>query len=578
MALSPVSRSDLAPAAAPGGGIARLRGLTEGFERFTRQPAIRRALPSLVLVAAASVAILAWVMLREPPRTTLYPGMAEAEKASVIEALNGSGIQADIDSASGEIMVAKADYHRARLALAGQGLPQSVPDGDRVLSELPMGASRALETARLRQAQELELSRSISEISTVQAARVHLALPEKSAFLRDSHPPRASVFLTLAPGRAMDSGQVEAIVHLVSSSVPGMARGDVSVVDQSGRLLSNDAGDPAGQLSDRQLRHRVEVETLMRRRIEALLTPIVGVGNLSVEVTATMDFTRREITEERVDPEGKALLSEQVSETRTSDTAAGGVPGAISNTPPTEAELTDTAPGAGTGAPGAVGNSSTGATRNYEVSRTVENTLPEVGQITRISAAVVIRAPALAPQPAADGTTEGTDVPVDLASATLMADLQRLTESAIGHDPARGDTVTILAQTFALPEEVIEPATVNLDWVPGAIRDVVLVAVLAIVGLGFVRPMLMRQVAAASSPGGLLPQNVTTVEVAEGESLDDLEAKLDRRHKDLAVGVLGSRASRAEKQAVLRRLVADDPARIATVMHRMIQSEIESLR
>ncbi len=574
MALSPVSRSDLAPAALPGGGIARLRGLTEGFERFARQPAIRRALPSLVLVAAATIAILAWVMLREPPQTTLYPGMAEAEKASVIEALNGSGIPADIDAVSGEIMVAKADYHRARLALAGQGLPQSVPDGDRVLSELPMGASRALETARLRQAQELELSRSISEISTVQAARVHLALPEKSAFLRDSHPPRASVFLTLAAGRALDGGQVEAIVHLVSSSVPGMARSDVSVVDQSGRLLSDGDGDTAGQLSDRQLRHRVEVETLMRHRIEALLTPIVGVGNLSVEVTATMDFTRREITEERVDPEGKALLSEQVSETRTSDTAAGGVPGAIANTPPTEAELTDTPPGAGTGAPETTSNSSTGATRNYEVSRTVENTLPEVGQITRISAAVVIRAPALAAQPAADGT----EAPVDPAAATLMADLQRLTESAIGHDPARGDTVTILAQTFALPEEVIEPATVKLDWVPGAIRDAVLVAVLAIVGLGFVRPLLMRQVAAASSLGGLTPQSATTVEVAEGESLDDLEEKLDRRHKDLAVSVLGSRASRAEKQAVLRRLVADDPSRIATVMHRMMQAEIDSLR
>jgi flagellar M-ring protein FliF len=573
MALSPVPRSDLAPAPASGGAVARLRGMTEGVQRFAHQPAIRRALPSIVLVVMAAVAVLAWMVLREPPRTALYPGMAEAEKASVVEALAGSGITAQIDTVSGEIMVPTSDYHRARLALASKGLPQSVPDGDRVLSELPMGASRALETARLRQAQELELSRSISEIAAVEAARVHLALPEKSAFLRDSHPPGASIFLTLAPGRVLDSGQVEAIVHLVSSSVPGMARSDVSVVDQAGRLLSQGDQDAAGQLSDRQLRHRVEVETLMRRRIEALLTPIVGVGNLSVEVTAAMDFTRREITEERVDPQGNALRSEQLSETETRDTAAGGIPGAVANTPPTEGELTPDAPG--DVPPGAVRNRSTGTTRNYEVSRTVQNTQPEVGQITRISAAIVVRAPTPVPVPAGE---DAPAAPAEDPTAARLADLQRLAESAIGHDPARGDTVTILAQPFAAPEMVVEPAGMNMDWVPGAVRDAVLVAILAIIGLGIVRPMLLRQTAAAASPGGMLPQSATTVEVAEGESLDDLEAKLDRRHKDLAGSVLGSRASRAEKQAVLRRLVADDPARIATVMHRMIQSELDAVQ
>ena len=574
MALSPVPRSEFAPVAAPNGAVARLRGLADGFDRFTRQPAVRRALPSIILVGATAFAIFAWMLLREPPRTTLYPGMAEGEKASVVEALNGSGIQATIDSVSGDIMVPTADYHRARFALASKGLPQSVPDGDRILSELPMGASRALETARLRQAQELELSRSISEIATVQSARIHLALPEKSAFLRDSHPPRASVFVTLAAGRVLDSGQVEAIVHLVSSSVPGMARSDVSVIDQSGRLLSVDDGDATGQLSDRQLRHRVEVETLMRRRIEALLTPIVGVGNLSVEVTAAMDFTRREITEEQVDPDGNALRSEQLTETESRDAAAGGVPGAVANTPPTEAALTQDSPGSQNSAAGAVRNRSTGTTRNYEVSRRVQSTLPEVGQITRISAAVVIRAPTVPVSATADGTVP----PADPIASALMADLQRLTESAIGHDPARGDSVTILAQPFAMPEIIFEPAGMNFDWIPGVLRDAVLVAVLAIVGLGFVRPMLLRQTAAAGMPGGLLPQGPTTVEVAEGETLDDLEAKLDRRQKDLAGSVLGNRATRAEKQAVLRRLVADDPARIATVMHRMIQSELDAVQ
>jgi flagellar M-ring protein FliF len=576
MALSPIPRSDLSPAPMQGGAIGRLRGLADGFERFSQQPAVRRAIPSIVLVFATGVAVVAWMMLREPPRSSLYPGLPEAEKASVVEALNGSGIEAMIDGTSGEIMVPTADYHRARFALAAKGLPQSVPDGDAVLSDLPMGASRALETARLRKAQELELSRSISDISAVQAARVHLALPEKSAFLRDSHPPRASVFVTLASGRVLDSGQVDAIVHLVSSSVPGMSRSDVTVVDQAGRLLSTNDADAAGQLSDRQLRHRVEVETLLRHRIEALLTPVVGVGNLSVEVTADMDFTRREITEERVDPEGNALRSEQLSETETRDAPAGGIPGAVSNTPPTEAELAEAAPGA-TGAAGSdIRNRSTGTTRNYEISRTVQSTQPEVGQIKRVLAAVVIRA--AAPPAPAEGEAEGETAPAELISPALLADLQRLTESAIGMDASRGDSVTILAQPFAVPELTFEPPGMSLDWLPAVLRDAVLLAVLAIVGLGLVRPMLLRQTHAAGSPVAMLQRGMTTVEVAEGESLNDLEAKLEQRHKDLATSVLGGNASRAEKQAVLRRLVADDPSRIATVMHRMIQSELDAVQ
>lgn len=567
--MAPPSRPEAFPVATGGGAVARLRTLTDGAQRFTNQPAMRRAMPSIVLVAAAALAVLAWVALRETPRATLYPGMAEAEKARVVETLAGSGLDAQIDRTSGEITVPAPDYHRARLALAAQGLPQSVPDGDRVLSDLPMGASRALETARLRQAQELDLARSIAEIAAITGARVHLALPEKSAFLRDSHPPRASVFVTLAAGRALDQGQVEAIVHLVSSSVPGLAQSDVAVIDQGGRLLSRGDEDDAGRLSDRQLRHRVEVETLMRRRIEALLTPVVGVGNLSVEVTAALDFTRREVTEERVDPNGNALRSEQLTEAETRDAPAGGIPGAVANTPPVEAELA-TGPAAPAGAQPAIRNRTTGTTRNFEVSRTIANTQAEVGQVLRVSAAVVIRAP----QPGPDGA----DPAAPAMPETLLADLRQLTETAIGFDAARGDTVTILAQPFAVSDQIAAAPGLDLDWVPGALRELGLLAVLAIVGLGVVRPLLLRQMQAAAAPGAMLPPGGATVEVAEGETLGDLEQKLDRRHKDLAGSVLGSRASRAEKQAVLRRLVADDPVRIATVIHRMMKPELESNR
>jgi flagellar M-ring protein FliF len=559
MALSPVPRQDTLPSVPASGAVARLRDLTGGFTRFTEQPAVRRALPSIILVAATALALLAWLALRETPRSTLYPGMAEAEKARVIETLGGSGIEARVDRTSGEITVPSSDYHRARLALAAQGLPQSVPDGDRVLSDLPMGASRALETARLRQAQELDLARSITEIASVQAARVHLALPEKSAFLRDSLPPRASVFLTLAAGRVMAPGQVEAIVHLVSSSVSGLAQSDVTVVDQSGRLLSRGDMDDAGRLSERQLRHRVEVENLMRQRIEALLTPVVGQGNLSVEVTASMDFTRREITEERVDPEGNALRSEQLTDTLSRDAPAGGIPGAVANTPPPEGELTD-APANG-GEADNIRNRSTGSTRNYEISRTVASTQEEIGKITRVYAAIVIRAPA-APA-GADGAPAMPE--------TLIADLQRLTETAIGFDADRGDSVTILAQPFAHPEILTEAPGMNLDWVPGALREFALIALVAVVGLGVVRPLLMRQTQPAARGMGNTP-----FDNARGLQMDNLEGDAERRQKDLAISVLGNRATREEKQAVLRSLVADDPVRIATVMHRMMKTDLDS--
>lgn len=567
MALSPVPRQDTDPALSGRGNglVGQLRNISQSASRYADQPAIRRALPSIILVGAMAVALLAWMTLRETPRATLYPGMVEAEKARVIETLVGSGIEARVDTSSGEITVPSNDYHRARLTLAAQGLPQSVPDGDRILSDLPMGASRALETTRLRQAQELDLARSIAEIGSIQAARVHLALPEKSAFLRDSHAPRASVFLTLAAGRVMAPGQVEAIVHLVSSSVPGLAETDVTVVDQSGRLLSRGADDDAGALSDRQLRHRIEVETLLRRRIEAILTPVVGVGNLSVEVTTALDFTRTEMTEERVDPQGNALRSEQLTDTISRDAPAGGIPGAVANTPPVDADLTAGPVGenAADAADDNIRNRSTNTTRNFEISRTVANTQSEVGKIIRISAAVVIRAPIM-------NTSEATDTTVNGFDTSLLADLQRLTETVIGFDAARGDSVTVLAQPFAVPEMGQDSVAMNLDWLPAAIREFGFIAILAIVGLGVLRPLLNR----LTQTGNSTAAGQSIYSEGDGAAIADLSIA-DQRHRELANSVLGGRATRAEKQAILRNLVAEDPMRIATVLHRMMRADLD---
>ena len=552
--------------------VAQAKGALSHVLRMGNQPALRRAMPAILILTVAVLAVGGWLILKEPARMVLFPGLAEADKARVIDALNSAGIEGTVDSLTGEVEVPTADYHRARMQLAAQGLPTSMPSADAVLTELPMGASRSVEGARLKQAQELELARSITEISAVTQARVHLALPEKSAFLRDTQPPRASVFLQLAAGRVLEPSQVEAIVNLVSTSVPGMARGDVTVVDQMGRLLSRGADDPAAQVTDRQLQHRLEVEKLYRERIEALLTPIAGPGNLSVQVTVDMDFTQSQITEERVDPKGTALRSEQSEMTENSEPPAKGIPGAVSNTPPNQAALNTAAEGAPDAAApeaGAVTNRSSGTTKNYEVSRTVETTQPATARIVKISAAILMRA-----KPVEVPPEEGVEPP-PLLPAELKADLERLAQTAIGFDAERGDTITIAAQPFI--DEVLEmepPA--DLSWLPEATRQFALIALIAIVALGIIRPLLTKVSWQSESPaaGQVQVGGVPGVEVADGDSLDDVQARLEARRAKLTNAALGANVSREEKFAVLRQIVAEDPARIASVLQRMMKDDL----
>lgn len=574
----------LNPTASAKSGIpaltARLKAAVQSFGALARQPAVRRALPSVILLGVSALAVVVWLALRDTPRSTLYPGLAEAEKARVIEVLNARSINAALDEQTGEVTVLPADYHRARLALAAEGLPQSVPDGSNVIADLPMGASQAVEGIRLRQAQELDLAQTIAEIGPVVSARVHLALPEKSAFLRDSHPPGASVLLMLAAGRTLDPGQVEAIVHLVSSSVPGMAQSAVTVVDERGRLLSEGGDNPDSLMTDRQLRQRTALEDLMRSRIEAVLSPVVGPGNLSVQVNTEMDFTRREVTEERVDPNGNALRSEQINESLSASSPAGGIPGAVSNTPPAEPDLSTAAPptGAAGGAPastpadpaaenagataGPVQTQTTGSTRNFEVSRTVSSTKGAVGTVTRLSAAIVLHA-----QPDADPDTE----------AATLADLRRLAESAVGFDAGRGDMIEIVRQPFAVDPGAVSAPGPDLEWLPGALREVGLIVALAVIGLGVMRPLLMHLIA-PPTPAIAPPAAAGLIESTETPLLEDLAQKGDGNRKDLAASVLGSQAGRAEKQAALRQLAASDPQLVATVLHRMMRTEVDSVQ
>lgn len=540
---------------APNMALDRLRGAFGQIGLFADQPALRRALPAIGLVLAAGLGLAAYLWLAPADRMVVQSNLAEADKGRALEVLRAQGLGAEIDPASGALTVAAADYHRARMALASEGLPQAAPDGLAALTDMPMGASRSVETARLRRMLETDLAQTIAALDPVRAARVHLALPERSAFLNDQSAPSASVVVQLDQGAALSAAQTAAIISLVAASVPEMPRDAVSVVDHTGALLSGGAQDAAMAEADAILRQRMATEQLYRDRILALITPILGMGNAAVEVTVEMDFTRSEVTSETFDPEATALRSEQQSLTQSTDARAAGIPGAITNTPPPTPEL-----GAATPAPtqggGETGDLSQSHTRNFEVSRRVETTLPQTGRILRIHAAVLARAPV---------TAEGT---IDTAQdSAMIAQIEALTRAAIGFEDARGDVVTISTSPFVTADLMPEPMWYEAAWLPEIGRMLAQVVVLAIIFLGVVRPLLGRLLTQGAAGAGAFGDGA--VEVGAGESLGQLRRRLEAapRAEDLNGAI-----SYEQKLALLQEMGRGDTARVAQAFRAMLDT------
>jgi flagellar M-ring protein FliF len=533
--------------------------------RLQSQPGVRRALPAIIITALAIAGLAAFAILRQPDQMTLYAGLPESEKAAVIEALGAAGIPATLDRATGELVVPAADYHRARISLAGQGLPQSTPDGYASLTDMPMGTSRSVETVRLRRVQEQELARSIAEIQTITSARVHLAIPKASAFVRDPQAPRASVFVKVAQGRVLDRSQIEAIVNLVSSSVPKMVRSDVSVVDQAGRLLSSGSDDAATLLSHQQLQHRVRIEDLYRNRIEALVAPIAGLGNFTVQVNVGMDFTRSEITEERVDPDGNALRSEQESLNLSASPRAHGIPGAVSNTPPQAATLSATQ-ASGTTDPASTGGQSSSSTRNYEVSRTIKTIVAPTSRVVRIDAAILLR------------ESVGKNGKTEPLPDKVLQDIENLSRSAIGFDQSRGDSVTVTSQPFMVEFEDVSTIWYQEPSIQELARQAGMLVALAIIAIGVIRPLLNRllvPVNPATLGSGSQPPFYGSdyVEVGEGDSLDDINGRLQPSTEQLYPALFESARTNDEKIAVVRKIAAEESDRVLSVFRTMMQDD-----
>lgn len=539
--------------------VQRARLALSGMDGFIAQPALRRALPAIGVLLVVTLGLAAWLLLAPADRVTLHAGLPEAEKSLALEALTAAGMDAQLDPSSGALTVAADQYHSARMLLASQGLPEGATDGMSAIDEMPMGTSRQIESARLRRMQELDLARSIQELRPVRAARVHLALPERSAFVRDSQPPRASVFLELAPGMTLDQAQVRAIVSLVAAAVPDMPRSNVSVVDQTGTLLTSPEEDPVQAEADRQMQHQRRLEAVYRDRVLALLTPIVGAGNAAVEVTLDMDFTRSEITSEEYLPD-TALRSEQSSSQQTNGAQAGGVPGAVANTPPNEAQLAEAAT---QGAKDGTTNSATSSTRNYEVSRRVETRQPQTAQINRVHAAVLLHR---LPTPAAPAEGDAAPAP----EAVPLAEIEALTRSAIGFDETRGDIVTVASAPFVVaPSMISAERWYDAAWLPTLGRTLAQLALFGIIVLGVVRPILNRllpPVGATTATTGMTYGDA--IEVPRGESLSALRQRLETAAP--SADDLNGAITYEEKIDLLRQMAGAETNRIAGVFKSMI--------
>jgi flagellar M-ring protein FliF len=572
--MSDTTANDLAPsparplAAAMPSGPGVLRGAALGARHILAPPAVAKSLPLIGFVFLLGLAALIWMTFSAAPSRALFPGMPEQDKAAVVDALNSAGIANAVDNGTGAITVSEDDFHRARMLLAAQGLPRGGQTGTEVIDNMPLGASRAVETERIRSSRELDLARTIEAIDAVQSARVHLAVDTPSVFVRENPQAAASVMLTLVPGRALGDGQVQAIVNLVASSVPGLAPDNVSVIDQNGRLLSRTGGE--GAAAERQLAVQMSIEDRYRQAITALLTPIVGADNFTTEVHAEMDFSEVQSTREGFPADSRALTSEegQVSTDGSGGSATpGGVPGALSNEPPPASQVAAAPGGAVTPAPaeGAATQTTTDAggrrtenyNRNFAVGREVSVTRQQVGTVKRLTVAVALRNP------------EGARP----RSQQELQSLEQLVKGAVGFDQNRGDVVALSARAFATSEET--PAgwmdTAETVWSSSIARNVLALLIALVVVFGFGRPLMKKGSAALAQRAEARHAQRSQV----GGEIASVLADRARSDLDMKVSLEMIEATRDYEQraALIRTFVRQDPARAALVVRDLIRTD-----
>jgi flagellar M-ring protein FliF len=623
-------------------------------------PLIKKAVPALLVIFVLVAFVGLFNLMGKPVEyKALMPGISESDKQSAFDALKMASFDPKIDPSTGSITVPDNKYHEARIYLASKGIPKApLPMGIDALNEQSaMTTSQFMEQVRYIKAMENELARSITEIGTIQSARVHLALPKQSVFVRDRAEPKASVVVSPQHGRIVTAAQVDAIIHLVSSSVPYLAAQNVSVVDNIGNLLTDRRENTPMGLTDAQLSHKQRVEQAYNTRIMELLIPILGEGNVRSQVDVTLDFTQSEVAVEDFDNSktGPKTRSEVLAEDRTQRLTAEGIPGSITNTPPPPTIQTDKTGASANDALQENTVHSKRATRNYEIDKTVRYVKNPTGTVTRISAAVVVnekvgfdpskqeRIGAEKASPAAEGQGAAPQTRPNAAEVLLhgytQTELDRLTNlvrGAVGYQERRGDIVTLVPAKFA-PVEPEKQWFEDEDFM-NAVKVGLTSLIFLVILLTIIRPVvnlltgqtmspkeiakmeieaqkraqeeaaqraaqeaeakaLAEEEAKAAAgedgtegkegegaegegaegsegelpPTELSPEEMGMIEMQEGESLEDIKARLKPKKSTISVDMLNTANSYDDKVALIRFLVSEDSGRVATVMRNLVQ-------
>jgi len=519
MALSTAPGTDVAASpdnavkASGTGGVAECFNAKEGPGAFLgdilRQPSVRKTLPFVVIfMLLLSVAVF-FTSLKPTPYRPLVLMLSDADKQQAIEALKAAEFKPEVDVNTGQISVPTARFQEARMLLASKGLPRTEASGMDNLKDMPaMTTSQFMEQVRYNNAMEQELARSIVQIGGIKSARVHLAAPKQSVFVRDRAPTKASVVITRLPGRTISSANVQAIIQLVASSVPYLAPENVSVVDNFGSLMNEMLVEQPLGLTSAQLSQKQQMEDLYRTRLIQLLAPIVGENNVSAQVSMALDFTQTEVTTEDFDSQDKGpkTRSELFVEDRNTFRDAIGIPGSLSNTPPSPTNPQATTQ---TNADPLKGVSEKGvqvtarSTKNYELDRSVRHTKGAMGNITKIGVGVLINErpiPAGAKvEKAADGSTP-TSIPY---TPEEIERLNQLVKGAVGFNETRGDVVTVVGTKF---EPQIDPTAI--PWYRDENYQVMVNAgviggLFLLVLLTVVRPMVRRLITPPIDPAAV---------------------------------------------------------------------------
>ena len=516
-------------------------------------------LAGVAVAVALGVTVAMWS--QTPAFTLLYGNLAGQDATEVMDLLQREGIKFSVDEDTGALMVASKQFHMARMKLAAEGLPRSGGAGFRLLEEeRAFGTSDFIEKKRYHHALEEELARSVTTLASVRSARVHIAVPNQSAFLRDRKPPSASVVVDLFAGRQLEAGQGEAIAYMVAASIPDLDPASVQVIDGKGRRLNaGSTDDPMGETT-REFDYARKLESSYMERIERLLTPLVGEDGVRAQVTAELDFTRTEQARERYTPNAEAVRSEKLFRESSASDGFGGVPGALSNQPPGEASAPETTDGAAADEATDTSNgvSRQESTRNYELDRTLEHTVAQSGLIQRLSVAVVVDH-----KPGADAA-DGAREP---RTEEEMAQITALVKEAIAFDEERGDTVNVINAAFEVPEVVAEELPPVPLWKQAWVLDVAKqgggVLLILLIVFGVLRPAMKQLVSRDLAERELQQATVEQARLAGpgGEA-------------EGAAGELAAIGAGNEPASIdtVRSLVQQDPKRVANVVKNWVEA------